>query len=121
MRGAIVNIIVEYLIAGHSATVLCGRPEKMACVQRKILDALEDLGVKTEELGDGRVSVLCPLSPVASWLQIGQLQHFIGGAIQHSPLLVLQDVDVANTCLLPDARAIACRFPDGKPAIVIEC
>jgi hypothetical protein len=120
MRGFIVNIVVEHLLAGHSVSIGCGRPERMKIVRQRIVEALDDLEVIDQVVQPKFYTNSLELKNGAN-AYIFQLQRFTGTSAVHTPVLILQDVDVANHALLPDARAIAHAFPDGRPPIVIEC
>lgn len=117
MRRFIVQAIADHMVAGHSVTVMCGMPYRMALVHYQVCMALEwNMGVKTVNRKQDHIEL-----ENGATLTIGQLQDFTGTSMEHTPFVVLQDIDKANQVLVPEARAIACRFADGKPPIVIEC
>jgi hypothetical protein len=111
MRRSVMDLIVEYLLAGHSVTICT--PERstryfarmQVCLAMNMAD--EDEGNLV--LANGAV------------VQFVDLSEYSGAAALHTPVVVLQDVAKANGVLVPDARAIGCRFPDGQPPIIIEC
>ncbi len=116
MRGFVMNIIANHLAAGHSATVFVAFGPQIRSVKYHLNIALDDLGV---ERAEGSAKLDCKLANGA-FVQFGQLQEYTGASLLHTPVVVLFDVDKANLVLVPDARAVACRFPDGKPPILIE-
>lgn len=116
MRRFIVNIIAEHLCAGHAATIMCATDVGVNLARHRVKNALADLGVKFE---DSKLNNL--ILDNGAYVQFGQLHTFTGAAMVHTPLVVLVDVDKANQVLMPDARAVACCFPNGKRPILIEC
>lgn len=115
MRGFIINIVVEHLAAGHPVTVMCSTIDQVRIAKDRIYVELCELGVEMEPT-DGSLRL-----KNGAFVQFGQLQHYTGQSYLHTPLLVLVSPREANQVLVPEARAIACKFPDGKAPIVIEC
>lgn len=116
MRRFIVDAIVNHMLAGYGVTVMCGVPHRMIIVRDQVVESLKDL-----DMPIWHNSKFCVQLERGGSLALGQLQDFTGTSMEHTPFVVLQDIDKANQVLVPEARAIACRFADGKPPIVIEC
>jgi hypothetical protein len=119
MRASIVSIVVSHIAAGYGVTVMCGKPSSMGNVLAQICYGMDDLGI--DELDKTKQNEFRAEFKSGGFLQLGQLQTYSPYAAFHTPVVVLVDVEEANQTLVPDAWAIACKFPDGKPAIVIEC
>lgn len=97
MNPFILDLITKFLCMGHAVTLGHPTPEGQAFLRHRFGNML---GVKLQVIG---------------------LSYYTGASVEHTPVVVLFDVKQANMVLLPDARAIACRFPDGSNPIVIEC
>jgi hypothetical protein len=115
MRAFAVNIVVEHLAAGHSATVFGSTMDDVRLAKYKLINAIEELGLEKRPF-DGNINLAN-----GACIQFAQLQDYEGRALLHTPVVVIINRETANQVLVPHARAVVCHFPDGRQPILIEC
>jgi hypothetical protein len=116
MRQFVYSILTQFLTAGHNAIILCGIKDSIPLKRIKLIAALKDIGTELSNTDNDIV-----LSNGAR-AQILHSDAIDGNGLSNTPVLVITDVDKVDPRLVADARRlIPCKFPDGRPPIIIEC
>lgn len=116
MRGYIINIIVQNLVAGHSVTVGCASQHQMAIAHSRIAEELKELGIEITKHGAYSLDL-----PSGARLQIVRLDRPSSSSVFHTPVVVVRDAKNCDPKLLADFYHVTCAFPNGLPPIYLEC